>query len=144
MAEINGNTFSDCTSLETVNFGTGLWDIESAAFENCRKLKKVVIKDLFRSMSEAFCNCTSLETVILDGAHFILKYSCFRGCSALRKVYLGKGIEKIDSYTFSGCTALKDMYYAGTQSEWEAVLNNSDHANWLQNITVHYGTDLPE
>ena len=59
----------------------------------------------------------------------------FSGCSGLTSVTIGNGVERIWSYIFSGCSALKDVYcYA------EKVPSTYNDAFWSSNysyVTLH-------
>ena len=42
------------------------------------------------------------------------------------------------SNEFSGCTALKNVYYGGTQEQWAAIQLGSGNFSALNTATIHY------
>lgn len=91
-------------------------EIPWEAFMNCALLKSVTLPKYASDISEMFIGCTSLETVVLQ-----------------------EGVNSITGATFSGCTSLKDIYYAGSKEQWESIQGvNAEFSEPLKNATVHY------
>ena len=42
-------------------------------------------------------------------------------CTNLRKVYFPHSVTSIENYAFYNAVNLVDIYYAGTQEEWEQI-----------------------
>lgn len=61
----------------------------------------------------------------------------FSSCTGLTSVIIGDGVEKIERNAFKNCSALQDVYYKGTESDWNSIaieyLNNS-----LKEATRYY------
>lgn len=62
----------------------------------------------------------SLTTVTITGGVSI-KYSAFYGCKSLTTITIPNSIITIGDYAFAGCSALSQVYYGGTASEWSAI-----------------------
>ena len=91
-------------------------EIPWGAFMNCALLKSVTLPKYASDISEMFIGCTSLETVVLQ-----------------------EGVNSITGATFSGCTSLKDIYYAGSKEQWESIQGvKAEFSEPLKNATVHY------
>ena len=45
---------------------------------------------------------------------------------------------------FSGCTSLTDVYFEGTQSQWDAISIENYQNDALKNATIHYQSTGPE
>ena len=84
---LQSESFKDCTSLESINFGINRYDIGDRCFMGCSSLKSVTINSQDIG-SYAFADCTSLEKVT---------FTCSDAPS-------------IGGYVFSGCTALKEIH----------------------------------
>lgn len=62
--------------------------------------------------------------------------SVFMGCTKLERVDISDSVTVIGSDAFSGCTSLTDIYYDGSEAQWE---NISVNAGVPDGVTVHYG-----
>ncbi len=74
----------------------------------------------------AFSGCTALETVELDGFYLDIESYCFSDCKNLRQVYLGKGLSLLCHDVFSGCDTLEAVHYAGTEKQWQSLHKNEN------------------
>ena len=105
------NAFSNCTNLESVDFGNGLKtnEVESFAsmFLNCKSLKKVGMNNLNTSavkyMTNMFAGCIALDTLNLrsfDTRALIDATNMFIGCSKLKMIDLrGWDVSKLTNLT---------------------------------------------
>ena len=62
----------------------------------------------------------------------------FSGCSWVTDITIPKSITSIGEKVFSGCRALKNMYYKGTQEEWQAIFKSSDWDQGNYGYEIHY------
>lgn len=64
-------------------------------------------------------------------------YRTFHNCTRLKKVNLPSTVTLIDDETFSGCIKLTDIYFDGTDTQWnDNVIKGSD---WkMDTATVHW------
>ncbi len=130
--------FRDCTSLKTVQFGNGLTTIDSA-FTGCTSLNAIVIPNSVTLMgSQVFEDCTALTSVTLPNDLTEIWSGMFRGCTSLRSVTLPTNVKKIWFGTFENCKSLKDVYYGGTEKQWQEVIVEQEANECLQNATIHY------
>ncbi len=47
--------------------------------------------------------------------------SAFKDCTSLQSVIIPSSVTKIEQYAFDNCTLFSDVYYFGTQEEWERI-----------------------
>ena len=47
--------------------------------------------------------------------------NAFAGCFALRSVTIPASLTDVRGYAFSGCSSLADVYYGGTEEQWEYI-----------------------
>ena len=87
----------------------------------------------------AFIGCTSIETItIKDGLTKIGQYA-FTDCSIVKEVYLPKSLKNIGRFAFDiGNGRNLDIYYAGTEAEWNAISKDYYLDTDLVNLTMHY------
>lgn len=69
--EVSFNAFNGCVLLENITFSP-LTGISGCAFQNCKKLKKIIISDyLYNIGNNAFSGCESLETFDDDNCKYL-------------------------------------------------------------------------
>lgn len=100
VTEIKDRAFENCYRLETVKFGKNLKEIYSHAFEDCTELKSIVFPEGFiKDNQETFAYCRKVQTVFIPST----------------AKYLGHK-------SFYGCSNITDVYYAGTEIEWQNIV----------------------
>ena len=73
----------------------------------------------------------------------MIKYQTFYDCNNLKTIVIPISVTSIDHYAFSGCTSLADVYYKGSENDW----NNIDIGNAnmeLLNANIYYGSSDPD
>ena len=143
--EMTDSPFSQNSSIKSVIIENGVTSIVTYAFSGCTSLTSITISDSVTSIGEsAFDGCTSLVSVTLSKSITTIEYSTFFGCSSLTSIEIPKSVTTIVNFAFCGCTNLKDVYYDGTQSEWNKI--NIGHSNeCLTNASLHCSlTPTPE
>lgn len=118
-------SFSGCTELKDINFGTKLKEIGDGAFENCSALTAINIPDAVESI----------------GA------SAFKGCTGINTISLGSGVGYVGSYAFEtldgivGVTEHNGAYYLGNQND-PCVLFVKVADNTLEEYSIDIGTNV--
>ena len=64
----------------------------------------------------------------------------FAGNADLTKVVMSNSVTRIGSGAFEECTGLKDVYYKGTEQEWNNIDMGANEE--LLNATIHYNYDM--
>jgi len=132
-------------SIEYEGCEFAVTNIDNRAFAGCENLTDITIPDSVTSIGEsAFDGCTSLVSVTLSKSITTIEYSTFFGCSSLTSIEIPKSVTTIVNFAFCNCTNLTDVYYDGTQSEWNKI--NIGHSNeFLTNASLHCSsTPTPE
>ena len=86
--------------------------------------------------NHAFTHCSSLESIIIPKGITILGLDLFQECTSLLSVGIPKSVTQIMAYTFIGCDSLRDIYYEGDESDWDAI--EMSYINNISNATIHY------
>ena len=61
----------------------------------------------------------------------------FADCKELETVIIGKGVEVISYGAFDSCQKLTNIYYEGTEEEWNQIdIGASNHC--LYDLTIHF------
>lgn len=117
---IKKNAFED-ESLSGFKIGKNLLSIGKNAFYGCYNLTKFI----------APANC-KLQT---------FEIGVFENCSKLNTVYIPKSVLYIGPRVFEQCTALSDIYYEGSESDWNNIIIKECNEQLISaNITVHYNS----
>lgn len=85
-----------------------------------------------------FQDCSSLKKIVIPKNVTEISLMMFWGCSSLTSIVIPEGIKKIDRLAFKNCSNLKDVYYTGSEQQWEAIEIGNDNEP-LVNATIHYG-----
>jgi|GEM_PF-1162542 len=77
------------------------------------------------------------SVVIMSGVTSIGAFA-FSGCGAASVIIPGD-VLTVGSSSLSACSSLADIYYGGTQTEWENIGMSVGERDAISNVTVHYG-----
>ncbi|MCH5211348.1 MAG: leucine-rich repeat domain-containing protein [Oscillospiraceae bacterium] len=143
ITSIGDCAFENCHLLSDIYIPENVCFIGEWAFAQCYSLKKVIIPDAVTWLEPSvFENCTSLCEVIIPNTVTYIAPKVFNGCTSLEKLSLPTGIEYIDlsfidydslksiyipksikhiSYHVLSSLALTDIYYEGTEEDWEKI-----------------------
>ncbi len=105
---------------------------------------KFVVPDSVSGLSweaalSPFVYCSFLTEVVLSDKITQLGEGAFAGCWALRSVHIPNSVKKIDEYAFYECESLTDIYYDGTEYDWDRLKSEKRTGNEvLQSVNVHY------
>ena len=157
---IASGTFSGCTGAVYAELPESVEWVEPCLFKDCTGLQRVVLPDGLENCSSAFWGCSSLKEVTLPSRSRVLEYFVFSGCTALeeiavpdsvteihsfafrdctglKSVTLPAGLARIDMMAFTGCSALTDVWFAGTQEDWNRIVIGEGNEP-LTGATVHF------
>ena len=153
--------FEECTGLTSVTIGNSVTSIGSYAFHKCRSLTSVIIPDSVKSIGYsafercsslasvtlgnsvtsivygAFWGCTGLTSVIIPNSVKSIGGSAFRDCTGLTSVTIPDSVTSIGSYAFSDCNNLMDVYYNGTENNWNCIKIEIKN-DCLLNANIHF------
>ena len=167
VTEFSDSVFRDCVSLQNITIPNSVTILGSSSFENCISLKRVAIPKSVTSISNyAFTRCIKLTDVLIPNSVTELATGAFEGCISLKNITIPNGITKIASKLISSCSSLTsitipssvvsiglsafdycdeliDVYYMGTQEQWNEISIDSSKeilttANIHYNSVMHY------
>ena len=119
---IGAGAFADCIALKSVEIPGSVTAIGIQTFCQCSGLESVKIGAGVKTIGDqAFINCTALKSVeIPDSVTSIGNYA-FYGCTAMTSVTMGKDVKSIGEHAFYLCSSLADIWYPGTQAQWDSI-----------------------
>ena len=136
--EINTNAFINCSSLESF-YGLDNSSISQSCFQGCSQLKEITVGSL--GGEDVFRDCTSLEKFTTYQTSEFDAY-VFGNCPNLKEVYLSKTLETVNANAFRGATGLTDVYYEGTQEDWNQIQINKTGNDPLLNARIHFNWNV--
>ena len=135
---IGTTAFAGCTSLEEVNIPNTVTTIQEKAFQGCSALTSVILPNsLINLGSYAFSECSNLKSVVISGGMTTIRSKTFYLCSNLTSITIPVSVTKIESNAVQACNKLTDIYYAGTNTQWDAIVIG-DNAK-IDASKKHYG-----
>ena len=138
VTSIGDYAFERCESLTSVTIPDSVTNIDDWAFSYCSSLTGVKIPDSVTNIGKfAFDNCTSLTSVTIPNSVKSIGYDAFENCTSLTSVTIPNSVTSIGNSAFDSCTSLKDVYYTGSQSEWNKI-SIGENNQYLTNATIHY------
>lgn len=101
------------------------------------------IPDSVTSICEsAFGGCVSLTSLTIPaGVTAIVNYA-FSYCTSLSSITIPDSVTSIGRWAFNYCYSLSDVYYTGTQTQWNNISIDEDGNSSLLNATIHYNYSL--
>ena len=150
---IKAYAFEKCTNLTNVTLSKNVNSIGYAAFSNCENLNCInydgtienwmnISFDNYSSYPNYYCkkilfNGKPMTKVVLSGNITEVKDYTFCNFTDLKQVVISKSTVRIGRNAFDNCDMLNDVYYVGTESEWNSISVGAYNDNLL-NATKHY------
>ena len=130
-------TFMWCDDLKEIRFGMNLRFLGEAAFDSSFSLEKVVIPPSVEGADmSVFADCWELKQISVPAGLEQIPPGFLRN-TAISEIFISKGVTTIGQAAFHYCDNLTDVYYEGTQAQWEAI-QVVKYNDQLLNATVHF------
>lgn len=161
---IKDRAFKQCISLANITIPCNTTSIGKYAFQDCSSLMNIEIPYSVKSIGVwAFNNCDSLVSIDIPGSISEIATGAFDGCNSLMNVIIGEGVQEIswdafkfcgmltcvvipnsvwsiDTNAFYGCGSFSDIYYGGTEEQWENVFKHDPKIP--DSTIVHYNAAI--
>lgn len=140
IGEVGAAAFFECQGLASATFVPGNKQVKLGdnMFSRCHYLIKVKLPKSIDCIGEGmFQNCLSLAGVeIPQGANSIGTFA-FSSCSVFTTVIIPDSVETIGMAAFASCP-LEDIYFTGTEEQWNSIGKSSDTIAVVSRATMHY------
>ena len=144
---IGTQAFASCTNLYSVTFGENseLEEITGSVFRDSWRLVNVKLPNSIKIIgASAFYNCGLKSIVIPEGVTTIGDYA-FENCGLLTTIEIPVSVTSIGVRAFNSSSYATDVFYTGTQAEWEAIDIGEGNTNLPDVVaTVEEDENLPE
>ena len=146
VTKIGEKSFSMCQSLREIILPEGIKTIPKYAFGDCSSLETLEIPSSVQSFGQGcFDGCSTLRYLIIPDGVYEIAYGMLNGCSGLEYVQIPSTVTSILSTAFYNCGSLSDVYYGGSQSQYNEIdIASPDKYNQsLRYATIHYNSKAP-
>ena len=136
ITKIGRLAFMDCQSLTDLTIPDTVTEISGFAFAHCSSLKNITLGAGITKISEnLFWGCSSLTNLVIPDNITSIEYRAFRDCYSLESITIGKGVTSIGEDAFEKCSSLTDIYFDGSEDEWDTIAQNVEIPN---GAVVHF------
>ncbi|MCD8006659.1 MAG: leucine-rich repeat domain-containing protein [Oscillospiraceae bacterium] len=151
VTEISDSAFSLCYSLESITIPAGVTELGDYVFSQCTSLTGIAVDEdnpnyadvdgvLFnKDLTELICYpLGKLDTdyEIPDGVTTI-DANAFEKNETFTSVTIPASVTFIGEFAFSECPSLTDVYYQGTEAEWNEITLEK-YYDYQSEFTVHF------
>ena len=144
VTSIGEGVFWNCDYLTSIEIGAGVTSIEQSAFGHCISLSNITLPESVTSIGTgAFQFCSSLTCIKIPESVTSIGNYAFQFCSNLTCIEIPKSTTGIGNYAFYYCSSLTDVYYTGSEVEWEKI-EIGDFNDELAKATIHYASQTPD
>lgn len=93
-------------------------------------------------------NRSSINNVIIRDGVTSIGNNAFLYCSNLKSISIPVSLKNVNRMAFRGCSSLSDVYYSGTEEEWNGItilwkngVDYYDENGYLVSATIHYESE---
>ena len=142
VTHIGISAFAGCQSIERITVPNSVVGIDASSFAGCSGLTNITIPNSVTSIGTyAFYHCSSLTSITIPNTVTRLVPYVFYGCSSLESIVLPNSLTAIRNDVFFHCDSLADVYYAGSEEEWQSIaISTKDNDSLLNQATIHYNS----
>ena len=153
VTRIGERAFWDCSELTSIEIPSSVTRIGYGAFDGCSGLTSINV-EAGNVVYDSRDNCNAIiekETnTLIQGCKNTkippsvtsIGEAAFSDCSGLTRIKIPSSVTSIGNYAFRDCIGLKDVYYTGTQEQWNAI--SFGYGGDASDVFVIYDEDLDE
>lgn len=147
---IDDYAFANCKKLTSITIPKNTSHIGNCAFSNCGNLEINVNSNNknYSSADGVLFNKNKTELLSYAKDNIQNQYTipdsiisigsgAFRNCGNLTSITIPSNIDNIGSNAFIGCKQLSNIYFDGSQSQWDNITIDSNN-DPLLNATIHF------
>lgn len=143
VTSIGEYAFYDCYNLTSVKMPNSVTSIGEAAFWCCGSLTSIKIPSGVKSISDSAFSASGLTSIEIPSGVTGIYFAAFKDCDKLKSIKIPSSVTSIGDFAFDYCISLTDVYYGGTEKQWDKINIVGDYNNSLKNSTIHCLRDLP-
>ena len=148
VTSIESYAFFGCTGLNSIFIPEGVTRIGVGVFSHCTGLINITVSEK-NKVYDSRENCNAViesktnslvagcKGTIIPGSVLSIGKESFYEQTDLTSIIIPDSLMDIGTGAFWGCSFIKDVYYTGSESEWNEIAIASDN-ECLTNATIHY------
>ena len=122
LSTIKDHAFYKCTALVNLTLQSGITSMGEGAFQDCDSLRYVILPGTLTALGvAAFAYCDNLLTATIQNGMTTIGERAFWKCGNLQSVTIPHSVTNIANAAFWSCSNLKDVYYTGSEGQWNGV-----------------------
>ena len=110
-----------CKGLVEINYNARAAECMEDSFDSGDGLKVTFGDSVERIPDYIFQDCPGLTSVTIGSSATTIGHYAFNRCTGLTSIKIPESMTNIGYMAFSGCTSLADVYYGGTERQWNAI-----------------------
>ena len=136
------SAFARAKKLKEIRIPATVTTIEAAAFLATWALEDIVIPNSVTNLSgNAFSN-SGIKSAVLPAGINTIETRVFDKCTKLESVVIPANITHIDDFAFSMCDKLENVYFTGSQEEWNNITVSDIENSALTEANIHFNYDV--
>lgn len=153
VTHIGQQAFSGCESLTEITIPASVKDLGEGAFIWCPTLTKILVpweNSAYLSADGVLFSKDGSRLICLPAGRPRTTFtvpssvteiaeSAAHDCRNLTSVGIPSSVTEIGLFAFWACDSLTDVYFGGTEEEWNAI-TIGEYNDLLLNATIHYNT----
>ena len=132
VTSIGDNAFLDCKGLVEINYNARAAECTEDSFGSGDGLKVTFGDSVERIPDCIFQDCPGLTSVTIGSSATTIGHYAFNRCTGLTSIKIPESMTNIGYMAFSGCMGLADVYYGGSERQWNAITIDDGNDRLLQ------------
>jgi len=138
VTSIGDSAFYKCDGMTSITLPESVVSIGDSAFQFCYNLTSITIPDSVTSIGDdVFYSCDGLTNITIPDSVTSIGDDAFHSCDGLTNITIPDSVTIIGDSAFQYCSNLTDVYYSGTEKQWEAIYIEVDNDE-LTDATIHF------
>ncbi len=157
LTTIGPSAFEECNNITWVFIPESVTSISSNSFYPCEKLNNIYVDDNNKDYSSdangvlfnkdkttliKYPNGNTRTSYIIPDSVLSIGDQAFNLCDNLTSITIPDSVTSIDYLAFRSCTSLVDVYYSGTEAQWNEI-DIGEYNEDLLNAKIHYNCETP-
>ena len=143
VTSIGDNAFLDCKGLVEINYNARAAECTEDSFGSGDGLKVTFGDSVERIPNCIFQDCPGLTSVTIGSSATTIGHYAFNRCTGPTSIKIPESMTNIGYMAFSGCTGLADVYYGGSERQWNAITIDDGNDRLLQANRHCEGKETP-
>lgn len=132
------------STLQGLDIPDSVNKIGDFAFSDCGELTSITIPESVTEVGAyAFNYCWNLSDISLPNRTAVIPDGMFYGCYDLNEITIPTSVKSIGWGAFKACTALRHVYYSGSEEDWNKI-SIEDANDPLLSANIHFQETQPE